>query len=143
MPTSTQRKISDRRKNQQSGNGLVEGALVFLVLFVMIFGIMDFGRMIWTFTLLSHGAREATRYAMVHGTASGHTASVSQIQGIVTSRMVALSSSSVTSTVTFTPDQNPGSTVKVAVSYNFTPLSPYIPAATIPMKSTSQMVIIQ
>lgn len=139
----SQRKISDRRKYRQRGNGLVEGSLVFLAFFVMIFGIMDFGRMIWTFTLLSHGAREATRYAMVHGTASGNTATVSQIQGIVTSRMVALATSSVTTNVTFTPDQNPGSNVKVAVSYNFTPLSPYIPAATIPMKSTSQMVIIQ
>ena len=139
----SQRLISPHRKRTQSGNGLVEGALVFLVFFVMIFGLMDFGRMVWTYTMISYGAREAARYAIVHGTASGHTASVSTIQGIVTSHAPGLDPNSVTTNVTFTPDQTAGSTAKVAVTYSFTPLVPYMPQGTISMKSTSQMTIIQ
>ena len=122
---------------------MVEGALVTLVFLVMIFGLMDFGRMVWTYTMISHGAREASRYAMVRGTASGHTASKSQIQGIVTSHSPGLDSSNTTTDVTFTPDQSPGSTVKVVVTYNFYPIAPYIPVGAVTMKSTSQMVIYQ
>ena len=41
-----------------------------LVFMVMILGLMDFGRMVWSYTMVSHGAREATRYAVVHGSDS-------------------------------------------------------------------------
>ena len=122
---------------------MIEGALVMLVFLVMIFGLMDFGRMVWSYTMISHGAREATRYAMVRGTSSGHPATKSEIQGIVTSRSPGLDTSHTTSDVTFTPDQSPGSTVKVVVTYNFYPIAPYIPIGAITMKSTSQMVIYQ
>lgn len=114
-----------------------------IVFLVIIFGLMDFGRMVWSYTTVSYGAREATRYAMVRGSGSGHTATVSQIQGIVTSHSIGLDPSNVTTTVTFTPDQNPGSTVKVVVTYQFYPIAPYIPIGPIAMKSTSQMVIYQ
>jgi hypothetical protein len=88
-------------------------------------------------------SREATRYAIVHGTASGNTATVAQIQGIVTSRSVGLDTSNFTTTVTFTPDETPGSTVKVAVAYSFYPIAPFIPVGPITLSSTSQMVIYQ
>ena len=61
------------------------------------------------------------------------------------SRAPGLDSSTLTTNVTFNPanNQKPGSTVNVAVTYNFTPIAPYIPAGTMSLKSTSQMVIIQ
>ena len=120
---------------------MVEGALVMLVFLGMIFGLLEFGRMVWSFGAISHGAREATRYAMVRGSSSGNTVTVSQIQGIVTSRSPGLDPSHTTTSVTFTPDQSAGSTVKVVVTYAFYPLAPYIPVGPINMKSTSQMTI--
>jgi len=45
--------------------------------------------------------------------------------------------------VTFTPDQSPGSTVKVVVTYKVYIFTPYIPVDPIQLKSTSQMVIYQ
>ena len=134
---------SGRRRPQQTGSAIVEGALVTLVFMVMIFGLMDFGRMVWSYTLVSYGAREATRYAIVRGSDSGHTASVSQIQGIVTSHSPGLDPANLTTTVTFTPNQSAGSTVKVAVTYKFYPITPYIPVGAIQLTSTSQMVIYQ
>lgn len=132
-----------RRRPRQSGSAIVEGALVFLVFMVIVFGLMEFGRMVWSYTQVANGAREATRYAIVHGSASGSTASVSQIQGIVTSHSPGLDASNITTNVTFTPDQSPGSTVKVAVTYKFYPLTPFIPVGPIHLASTSQMVIYQ
>lgn len=135
--------ISTRRRQSQAGAAMLEGALVMLAFLLVIFGLMDFSRMVWSYTMISHGAREATRYAIVRGSSSGHTASVSQIQGIVTSRSPGLDPSATTADVTFTPDQNPGSMVKVVVTYNFYPIAPYIPVGPISLKSTSQMVIYQ
>jgi Flp pilus assembly protein TadG len=122
---------------------MVEGPLVMIVFLVIILGLLDFGRMVWSYTAVSYGAREATRYAMVRGSSSGQTATVAQIQGIVTSHTPGLDSSNTTTTVTFTPDQSPGSTVKVVVTYQFYPIAPYIPVGKIQMESTSQMVIYQ
>ena len=121
----------------------MEGALVFTVFFVLIFGIMDFGRMVWSYTLISHAAREATRYAIVHGSASGHVASQSQIKDVVKNSAVGLDPASLSTTVTFTPDQSTGSTAKVSVTYNFSPIVPYMPGGPITLKSSSQMMIFQ
>jgi len=134
--------VSEHRRRREKGAALVEGALVMLVFLALIFGLMDFGRMVWVYTTIANGAREATRYAMVNGTASGHPASVAQIQAIVPSRSPGLDSSCLTTTVTFNPNQSAGSTVKVSVSYSFTPLAPYIPGP-ITLKSSSQMMIYQ
>src|ERR1700682_5613824 len=106
----SQLKISSRRRQHQKGAAIVEGTIVMLAFLLITFGLMDFGRMVFSYTMVSHGAREASRYAMVRGSSSGNTESVSDIQGIVTSRSPGLDSTNTTTTVTFTPDQNPGST---------------------------------
>jgi hypothetical protein len=89
--------------------------------------------------------RRARSHALRHGTGtdSGHAATVDQIKSIVTSNSPGLDSSNVSTAVTFTPDQSTGSTVKVAVTYSFYPITPYIPVGPISMKSTSEMVILQ
>jgi Flp pilus assembly protein TadG len=135
--------ISSHRRQHQRGNALVESGLVMLVFMVMILGLTDFGRMVWSYTMVAHGAREVTRYAVVHGSDSGTRASVSDIQGIVTSRSPGLDPANTTTTVIFAPDQSAGSTVTVGVAYNFYPLTPYVPVGPIKLVSASQMVIYQ
>ena|SRR5258708_1367817 len=135
--------ISNLRTRRQRGSAMLEGAIISLGFMAIILGVMDFGRMVWSYTLISEAAREATRYAIVHGSASGHQASTDTIKGVVTSTAIGLSSSSITTNVTFSPDQSAGSTAKVEVNYSFTPVAPYIPSGTITLRSTSQMVIYQ
>lgn len=134
---------SRRRKHRQRGQAMLESALVFLVFIVIIFGLMDFGRMVWIYTMISNGAREATRYAIVRGTSSGHTATVAQIQAIVLSTSPGVDSANTTTTVTFSPSQAAGSTVQVAVSYKCYPIGPYIPVGPITLDSTSKLTIYQ
>jgi len=122
---------------------MVEGALVMLAFMLILFGILDFGRMVWSYTLVSYGAREGTRYAIVRGTASGHTASVADIKSVAAKSALGLDPNSVNTDVTFNPDQSAGSTVKVVVTYNFSAIAPYIPSGTLALKSTSQRVIYQ
>jgi Flp pilus assembly protein TadG len=40
--------ISSRRRRNQAGQAMLEGGLVMIVFMVMIFGLMDFGRLVWT-----------------------------------------------------------------------------------------------
>ena len=114
-----------------------------LAFLLILFGILDFGRMVWSYTLVSYSAREATRYAMVRGTASGHTASIADIKSVAASSALGLDPKSITTVVTFNPDQSAGSTVKVAVTYNLSAIAPYIPTGVLGLKSTSQRVIYQ
>jgi hypothetical protein len=46
-------------------------------------------------------------------------------------------------TVTFNPNQNPDSTVKIVVVYNFSPITPFVPRSAVKMASTSQMLTYQ
>jgi hypothetical protein len=51
----------------ERGQGLVEFAIVIPVFLVLVFAVLDMGRVIWTTEDLRAAAREATRYAAVHG----------------------------------------------------------------------------
>jgi Flp pilus assembly protein TadG len=49
------------------GQSLVEFALVLPIFLLMLFGVIDLGRVIWTIDNISNAAREGARYASVHG----------------------------------------------------------------------------
>lgn len=55
------------RKPGERGNTLVEFALTFVVLFVLVFAMIDFARALYTYHFISEAAREATRFASVRG----------------------------------------------------------------------------
>lgn len=55
------------RRARWSGQGLAEFAFIVPIFVVMMFGIVDFGRVIWAFNSVENAAREGARYAIVHG----------------------------------------------------------------------------
>ncbi|HXJ95115.1 MAG TPA: TadE family protein [Terriglobia bacterium] len=80
------------RSKSARGSSLIEFALVLTVLFMVIFGIIDFSRAAYTYNFLSGAATAGARYAMVRGatcttwtTACPAAASdvTSYVQGIV------------------------------------------------------------
>jgi Flp pilus assembly protein TadG len=54
------------KKNRERGSALVEGALVFLVIFSMVIGIVDFGQFLFIHQTLTERAREGVRYGVVN-----------------------------------------------------------------------------
>jgi len=106
-------------------------------------GLAEFGRAIFDYSIVSSLAREGVRYAAVRGSASGHAATADNISAYVQSKA---SGMNLTVTVTWTPaaNNNPGSTVNVQVQYTFRSVAPVLLSlGTIPLTSTSSMVIIQ
>ena len=131
------------RKGRQSGSSLVEICLVGTVLIFLILGVMEFGIIGSIANSISYSASRAARYAAVRGSSSGHPATVANIQNVATGSMLAFNPSGVTVTVNWTPDNKPGSTVQVQVSYAYKPLLVPISAAQFTLASTAQQIIIQ
>jgi Flp pilus assembly protein TadG len=155
--------------SREDGNTVVEMALASLILFAMLFGIIEFAYAFYAYNFVSEGAREAARYAIVRGNTSctntpglsGCGAANSDIQTFLrTSGYAGLSATNLTTSTTWlTPSstqpttwsacgttsacKSPGNAVQVTVVYAF-PLSiPFWQAQTINMASTAQMVISQ
>ncbi|MEP7341699.1 MAG: TadE/TadG family type IV pilus assembly protein [Acidobacteriota bacterium] len=146
MARKTQRpgKLGDRRfglRRLQRGGTLVELALILPIFFLLIFGVLDFGRGIWAYNTLSYASREGVRYAIVRGSKSQTPASVSDIRQIVIAQTGGLDASKLTVTVTWLPNNSPGSNVKVQAQYNFVSLVPLLNLGTIALTSSSNMVI--
>lgn len=55
------------RRAKPRGQAMVEFALVFPVFILLLVGLFDFGRVIWVNDTLATAAREAARFAIVHG----------------------------------------------------------------------------
>ena len=132
-----------QRLRGQTGSAIVEFTLVALMFFMLSLGLAEFGRAIFDYSIVSSLAREGVRYAAVRGSASGHAATAANISAYVQSKA---SGMNLTVTVTWTPaaNNNPGSTVNVQVQYVFRSVAPVLLSlGTIPLASTSSMVIIQ
>lgn len=56
-----------RGSTRSRGQALIEFALAIPVFLVMLFGVIDVGRVIWATTSVNAAAREAARFAIVHG----------------------------------------------------------------------------
>lgn len=136
------------------GQVLAEFAVASLAALMLLLGIIDVGRALYTYHLVSNGARLASRYAIVNGTASCAGGSQDPLQTYVTGQSWGITASQMTVTTTC-PGGNtgcndtiarynsPGCLVSVSVVYSFHFLTPLVSLLTIPMTSRSQMVISQ
>jgi Flp pilus assembly protein TadG len=145
----------------EEGAAAVEFALTIAVMISLIIGMMEAGLALFNLHIISESARAGARYAMVRGdtcTVSGVscTATTTQIQnyvkgleypGIITSNMtVTVTYSAYPSGTSCTPNSNcanPGDLVTVKVSYPFVWSIPFVPSSSIPLNSTSAVIISQ
>jgi Flp pilus assembly protein TadG len=141
----------------ERGSSLPETAIVMAVLLSVMFGIIDFGRALYTYGFVAQLAREGARYAVVRGSACDSTkvsacpAQSSDVQTYVRSlNEGATDASKITATLTWPSCpgsvvgvNNPGCVAKVTVHYPFAFIAPFVSKATIGMSSASQMVISQ
>ncbi len=60
-------------RTRRCGQSLVEFALVTPLFFLLIFGIIEGGRLVWTHHTMTNATREGARYATVRGSGSTQT----------------------------------------------------------------------
>jgi Flp pilus assembly protein TadG len=160
--------ISTRRsrKPRERGATLLEFAFALVITLVLMFGMIDFACALYSFHFVSEAAREGTRFASVRGADSCGSsvtpcqASSADIQAYVMQLVpLGINSAQVNVNPTWVgslpmcgppPQDYPGCTVQVQVTYSFNYLFPSsfynlppvsFQATTIDMSSTSQMTI--
>ena len=103
----------------RSGFSVVEFAILAPVVILLTLGIVDLGRLAWTASALDQSAREAARYAALHGSAHPSPATVADIKSSARSHYVGLEPDRIIPTVTWSPSNSPGGLVTVTVSTEF------------------------
>lgn len=141
MVKSKMKKVRASRRNDQ-GASIIEFGLVVLVFYAFVFGVMDFGRALYSYHFVSHAAREATRYAIVHGAQSSDPATANDIaQYVKNIAPDGIDPNAITVSTTWSPDNTPGSNVRVQVQDNFHFIMPMLLTTQMNLSSASQMVI--
>jgi Flp pilus assembly protein TadG len=127
-----------RRRTFHRGQSMVEFALAAPVFLLLLFGTIEFGRLVWTIHELENGTREAMRYAVVHGADSGDPADVGDMETVHADR------TSIDATLSCTNcGGTRGTTVVVSATYSFQPIVTTLIglSSTISLSSQSEGVI--
>jgi Flp pilus assembly protein TadG len=141
MMKNRMKRVRASRRNDK-GASVLEFGLVVLVFYAFVFGVMDFGRALYSYHFVSHAAREATRYAIVHGAQSADPATAYDIAQYVRSLTPeGIDPNAITVSATWSPNNSPGSNVKVQVQDNFHFAMPLLLTTQLNLSSASQMVI--
>ncbi len=147
----------DDRRRHVRGQALAEFALVMPLFFLLVFGIIEFGRFIYTYEIVNNATREGARYAIVHGSASecpsGQMPGIgvtnpcdptgAKIQAVVRQYAIGIPPTGLTVNLPlWTPHNNArGSTVTVSADYTFHTLIPIVPLPPIVIQAESTLVV--
>lgn len=114
------RKRRGRAANDQSGMAAVEFAIVAPLFFLIIFGIMEAGRVWWAQHALEYAVETTARYALVNSAATS-----AELQAFAQSNMAGLHPDIVSLNVTVTPTTVSGvNMIQVRGTYQFTSIAP-------------------
>jgi Flp pilus assembly protein TadG len=117
MKASLRRSVRSARLGGSAGNAVIEFALVFPMLLLIVFGISEFGRALRTVQALNSAAREGARLAAV--TAPDVGAVTARVNEVLTAAQVTSSGVTVEGPIGTGTNQ----TVKVTVTSDFEVLS--------------------
>jgi Flp pilus assembly protein TadG len=140
-----------RTLRAERGSSIVEFAMASIILFTLVFGLLAICLALYSYNVTAEAAREATRFAIVRGSACTKTlpckATATDIQTYIQGLGfpgITPSSLTVTNACCWpNGNKNPGSPVQVTVQYTFPLVIPFVPRRILTMSSTSQMLISQ
>lgn len=131
-----------RRFRRDSAAGtLVEFAIVFPILVVLTFGVIELGFAFYAQNTLTAAAREGARYAVVRSSLSNRIATVDSVRNFVLSRIPFRNMGGITVATSWPSGNTPGSPVQVNVQYAFRPITGLGILGQRTLSSTSSMVI--
>ena len=131
------------RTRWNRGQAFVEFAMAISGLLMIVLAITNFAMAIFAYNFVCYGARDGTRYAAVRGAASPSPVSSSDVRAYVISEAAGIDTGQLTVATTWSPNNQPNSTVAVSVRYNFQFMVPFVALSPVTLSSNSQMVISQ
>ena len=140
-------------RRDEGGQALAEFAMISVVFFMLIFGMIDVGRAVWHYNTLAQATREGTRYAIVHGADSADPSGPgssyytppnndTQVSQVVENHGSSLNPELLEVEATWIDNSNdPGSRVTVSAQYTFVPIFDMFGLLAFDMSSSSTMQI--
>lgn len=140
------RKLTSIFRRSESGVAAVEFALILPVLMMIVYGIINYGILLYDQAVITNAAREGARWGSINtsaaiscsGSATG-TADPCQVANSYTQANLITFGSSANSTTTATGSGTSGTTVTVTVNYTFTQIGWVIGTTTNALSATSVM----
>ena len=109
---------NSHKPGSDKGQTLVEFVLLLPIIILLVFGLFDFGRIVYYKSVLTNAAREGARYG------STDPSSTSSIEAAVERHLYGIRPEDITIEIVDTgPTTN---NIRVTVSYNFLPATPVI-----------------
>lgn len=130
-----------KTNNRERGQSLVELALSFTILLLLMGGAIDLGRAFFTFITLRDAAREGAIYGSYAPDPACDNKIRARVRGSATSPIDAVGLTSID--ITRAPGTNPGDGITVAVHYNFETTMPLMGGKTFPITATVSDTILR
>ena len=134
------RRRTQNRWHNESGQSLLETALMIVIIFTVAMWVFEIGQLMYTYTVITDAANEGVRYAIVH--------SGGDVSGTITRvKNFAATSMHDTSAITVTVNDpggsyDPPNIVTVRVSYTYVPsLKVFITPPTLSAYAEGRMVV--
>jgi Flp pilus assembly protein TadG len=133
------------KMRRQPAQTMVEFALGASLFILILFATIEMALAVFAYNTLCFAAREAARYAMVHGPNSPNPATTAQIQQVAINAAASVNLSATNITVSWPADSNLPSKqdAQVQISYNYNLQIPFLSSVTLKLTSTSQMLVSQ
>ena len=119
-PLAVRRLAAARRKAARRGAAVVEFAVLAPLLFLLIFGMIEYGRMVMVQQLITNASREGARVAILDGSTNSYV--IAKAKATV-GGAVPLQDSDVTTSPTNITTAAAGTSVTVTVGVNFDDVS--------------------
>jgi Flp pilus assembly protein TadG len=157
-----------RARNRSRGQGIVEFALTLPILFVLVLGVIESGRLLFIYSAVNTASREAARYGSASGQVSSTLVNYKDCSGIRTAaKRLGFLAGIQDNQITITYDRGPGTTsygtcqstfaitssavrrvslgdrVVVRVEANYQPIVPLVNFTSFTVGSTSVRTIVK
>ncbi len=115
------RHLSFTARQRRRGNATMEFGLVFTIFLLMVVGLTELGRGVWTFNTIAHATRQGARYAQARGRfyTEAQTQIADEVKDKVRNAAVGLNREQVDVTTTWPSGITRGGFVVVQASYPF------------------------
>lgn len=132
-----------RRRKTQAGQALIEGAMVLLPFMMLSVGTFVFAHCVWAQNQVAFVTRAASRWAAVRGSTANTVATSTSVRAYALTEAIGFDPAKLTVTTTWTPNNQPGSTVTVNVQYVVVRMSDFVMPQDLTVGSTSTVTIQQ
>ena len=123
---------------------MAEFSLILIPCLLLFFAVMNFAMALYCYDFVGYSAQHAARYAIVHGASAAQTVSAADIQNYVKGLATGVvDTTQLTVNTSWSPNNQPASTVTITVGYTFKPLTNFVSSVNITLSQSAAMVISQ